>query len=152
MEFQTIQAHIAFEDGDEFKYLVLQRSDKLSFYPGLWQVITGTIERNETAYETTIRELKEETNLIPLKIWYLPYVTTYFVPKKNKVLSAPTFGILVHKNSEVVLSDEHQAYKWLDFYEAEKILALPGHKEAHMIFKDYILRQPANDIYYKLKT
>jgi len=44
------------------KVLVLQRSQRVNTYPGLWAGISGTIEGDETPTETAIREIMEESN------------------------------------------------------------------------------------------
>ena len=44
------------------KILITKRLNK-NFLPGLWEFPGGKIEKNETAIETIIREVKEETNL-----------------------------------------------------------------------------------------
>ena len=44
------------------KILITKRLNK-NFLPGLWEFPGGKIEKNETAIQTVIREVKEETNL-----------------------------------------------------------------------------------------
>ena len=44
------------------KILITKRLNK-NFLPGLWEFPGGKIEKNETAIETIVREVKEETNL-----------------------------------------------------------------------------------------
>ena len=44
------------------KILITKRLNK-NFLPGLWEFPGGKIEKNETAFQTIIREVKEETNL-----------------------------------------------------------------------------------------
>ena len=44
------------------KILITKRLNK-NFLPGLWEFPGGKIEKNETAIQTIIREVKEETNL-----------------------------------------------------------------------------------------
>jgi dihydroneopterin triphosphate diphosphatase len=143
-----IQVHIARfnENRSEHEYLVLKRAKNVIPYPGLWQVVTGNIEKNEKSIETAIREVYEETALKPNKIWILPYVTTFFNAYKDVVYMSPVFGILV-SNNKVRLSDEHSEYEWLDYQSCYNKLELPSHKEAHKIFRDHILDNDSNAIY-----
>lgn len=139
----TIQAHIAkIDKKGAIKFLVLQRSlDKLP-YPGLWQVVTGKIDKDETALNAAIREVKEETGLDPVNVWTLPYVSIYFNAVKDKIQSSPVFGFLVKNDVDVVISKEHQAFKWLSYSQSLKFLLLPSHKKGMKIFLDYVLKKP----------
>lgn len=43
----TIQAHIVRKNLDnQFEFLILKRSNYTNIYPGIWQVITGTFNRD----------------------------------------------------------------------------------------------------------
>jgi dihydroneopterin triphosphate diphosphatase len=137
----TVQVHIAafFEEFHDYKYLLLKRSRNEKVYPGIWQVITGTIETGELAVRTALRETEEEINCKPLKMWTLPYVTNYFNPKSDTINFAPVFGILINSEDLIVLSDEHEKYEWLHLDLALEKLALPSHREATKIFHEHIL-------------
>ena len=41
---------------------------KIKYMPGLWQMVTGKMKDGETAYQTALREIKEETTLKPDKV------------------------------------------------------------------------------------
>ena len=57
---RMVDCHIIYRDKNSIKYLLLKRSpDKV--YPNIWQCVTGKIEGDEKAYQTAIREVKEET-------------------------------------------------------------------------------------------
>ncbi len=111
----TVQVHIASfnEEFDFYKFLTLKRASNESVYPNIWQVVTGTIEANETAIQTALRETFEETGLMPIKLWAIPYLSQYYSWKKDTVNSSPVFGILVDSNCEIKLSNEHQSFEWL---------------------------------------
>ena len=47
------------------KYLLLRRSKSEKIYPDTWQIISGRIEKNETALQASLREMIEETSLRP---------------------------------------------------------------------------------------
>ena len=50
------------------EFLILKRN-KNKIYEHLCQGVAGKIEKNEVAWQTAIRELKEETGLDPLNIF-----------------------------------------------------------------------------------
>lgn len=141
-----IQVHMAAYDDEiqDYKFLVLQRASGLKVYPNIWQVITGTIEKGETALQTALREISEEIELIPNKIWTLPYLTTFFNAKKDTINASPVFAVLVDYVKTINISDEHQNYKWLNFQDCIDCLELPSHKQGTKIFLDYILNNKDN--------
>lgn len=145
----TIQLHIAawFEEIEDFKFLLLKRAEHLRVYPGIWQAITGTIEGNEMAVQTAVRELKEETGVEPLKFWTVPYMTSFFNPLKDAVNFSPVFGCLFDKSSEIRISSEHQDHGWFTLEEADKLLILPSHSKGNHVFNDYILKNTDNEYF-----
>lgn len=118
---RMIDCHIIYRDKNSIKYLLLKRSpDKV--YPNIWQCVTGKIEGDEKAYQTAIREVKEETRLDPVKMWTVEHVNLFFEADKNRMNLIPVFGIEVN-NLNIILSNEHSNYMWCDFNLAsEKIL------------------------------
>lgn len=62
-----IELHICRRTDDGFEFLLLKRADDAKIYPGIWQMITGTIESHEHTKDTLLRELEEETGLKPEK-------------------------------------------------------------------------------------
>jgi dATP pyrophosphohydrolase len=137
----TVQVHVAAYDSEsnDYKHLVLHRSEHEQVYPSIWQVITGTIELNETALECALREIKEEISLTPQSIWAIPYVTNYYSQKTDSIHSSPVFGIIVPFNSNIILSSEHQNFLWLSYSDCLEKLLLPSHKEGTKVFKNCIL-------------
>ncbi len=136
----SIQVHIVrFNPENKPEYLVIKRSDDSNLYPSLWQVITGWIDGNESAVQTAIREVFEETELNPLKMCTIPYVASFFNPTRDLVQFAPVFGMLVDFNKIVKLSKEHTEFKWFDFEKCLEILEFPTHKKGTEIFHNYIV-------------
>lgn len=136
-----IQLHIIFQSNknrsEEYEYLVLQRNNKTKIYPNIWQVITGTIEKGETAIQTAIRELKEETGLAPIKMWALPMLAQFYERYSDTVQFSPTFCVLVN-TKDVIISNEHIAYKWLNNQDCSDILTLPSHIQGTILLKEYL--------------
>jgi dATP pyrophosphohydrolase len=150
----TVQVHVAayFEEFNTYKFLVLKRSSKLKVYPGIWQVITGTIEQNETPIETAIRETNEEIGCKPDRIWTLPYITQFFNHYTNVIHFSPVFGVLIESTSEIKISEEHDKFTWLYLDTALEKLALPTHRDASKIFQEYILSKEDKSIFEIIYT
>ena len=110
------------------QFLILKRNkDKL--YEHLWQGVAGKIEKGEKAWQTAIRELKEETALNPKKMFVADHVSHFYETHVDRINLVPVFGIEVD-SKDVTLSDEHIDYKWLDFEEAFDTLIWNGQKQA----------------------
>lgn len=134
-----IEAHIFRESEKGIEFLLLKRSDGQP-YPGLWQMVTGKIKENEKAYQTAIREIKEETGLSPLQLWVAPTVNSFYEPKDEYICLLPVFAARVKAN-EIKLSDEHTDYQWVDKSTAQKLLAWEGQRKAVQIIEDYFLNE-----------
>ena len=134
-----IEAHIFRESKKGMEFLLLKRADD-QVYPGLWQMVTGKIKRNEKAYQTALREIKEETGLIPQQLWVAPTVNSYYEPKKEFICLIPVFAARV-KNLKLILSSEHVEYKWVNRKTAQKLLAWEGQRKSVRIIEDYFLNK-----------
>ena len=134
-----IEAHIFREKEGGIEFLLLKRSEGQP-YPNLWQMITGKIKENENAYQTALREIKEETGLTPLQLWVAPTVNSFYEPKDEYICLLPVFAARVESN-EIKLSDEHTEYKWVDKLTAQKLLAWEGQRKAVQIIEDYFLNE-----------
>ena len=120
-------------------YLMLKRSPG-KYYEHLWQGVAGKIEKGETAIQTVIRELNEETGMKPKKIFAADHIANFYDARNDRILMVPIFGIEV-VTSEVQLSDEHSDYKWVSFEEALNLLTWKGQKEGLRIVHDEITNE-----------
>ena len=134
-----IEAHIFRETENGIEFLLLKRADD-QVYPGLWQMVTGKIKENENAYETAIREIKEETGLIPIQLWVAPTVNSFYEPRNEYICLLPVFAARV-ESDQIKLSDEHTDYHWVDKTTAQKLLAWEGQRKAVQIIEDYFLNE-----------
>ena len=112
------------EDNPEF--LILKRN-KNKIYEHLWQGVAGKIEKGELAWQTAIRELKEETGLDPLNIFVADHVSRFYETNGDRTNLVPVFGIEV-VSKDVILSEEHVDFKWVNYTEAKNTLVWNGQK------------------------
>src|SRR5512145_446986 len=119
-----IQLHVYRQREGNTEYLVMQRADDEPVYPGLWQVVTGTMEEGERAAQAALRELQEETGLAPLSTVVLPYVASFYNLKTDAVNMVPVFASEVSPDAVVRLSHEHKDCKWVLYDEAIAMLPL----------------------------
>jgi dihydroneopterin triphosphate diphosphatase len=124
--------------GGETQYLLLQRADDKELYPGIWQIVTGSVKENERAERAALRELEEETGLKLKRFWTVPILDSYFDIQNDAVQMVPIFAAEIDAMLNVHLSHEHQRFEWLAYDEARERIAWPGQRKAIKIVHDYI--------------
>jgi dATP pyrophosphohydrolase len=132
-----IELHICFKDSKDYKFLLLKRAETSKIYPGIWQMITGTIESHENTKEALLRELNEETGLKPEKIYSIPRINTFYLAVSDKICMSPVFLAMVN-STDVKISAEHTEYKWTSYEEAAKIIHWPNQAESLEVIKKYL--------------
>ncbi len=126
------------------EFLVLKRSDDDKIYPGLWQIVSGGIERGEKAYEAAARETYEETGMVPKKLYNTPLTNTFYFFSDDSVNVSPVFAVEVDPGIAVKLSVEHKEFRWLEKEDAISLLVWPGQKEAvRSVYEYVILENPS---------
>ena len=119
-------------------YLLLKRHPG-NVYGHLWQGVAGKIEKQETAVDTVIRELKEETGLKPKRIFVVDHVSVFYQSYHDQIHLIPVFGVEVDSN-DVHLSEEHSEYQWMDFETARKNLSWKQQKKSITILNDMLVQ------------
>ncbi len=135
-----IEAHVFKRVNNKIKYLILKRSNN-QIYPGVWQMVTGTIRKNEKAFETVLREIKEETLIQPERLWVVPFVNSFYSWQKDSICMVPVFCAEVEQNAGVVLSEEHSEYRWVDAEEASELFAWDGQRKSLAVINEYLTKE-----------
>ncbi len=135
-----VEVHIFRETENAIEFLLLKRAED-QIYPAVWQMVSGKIKENEKAFETSLRELKEETNLTPLKMWIAPKVNSFYSSQTDSICLIPVFAVQVKKDSKVIISNEHSEYKWVTSDEAKRLLAWDGQRKAVDLIEEYFLNE-----------
>ena len=131
-----IEAHIFRKVEGHLEYLLMQRA-KDEIYPNIWQMVTGSVEQNEKAFQTAYREIQEETSLIPRRMWVVPNVNSFYLQSDDSINMVPVFVAEVDSDSQIVLSSEHTEYKWCKKEDAKKLLAWAGQRNSVDIISEY---------------
>lgn len=101
------------------KVLVAQRSADDDFLPGYWELVGGGVESGETLEESVVREVKEETGLTVNSVQR--YYDYSFINEKGWQRRATAFVCELTGDNNVVLSFEHQAFRWIKLEELDDL-------------------------------
>jgi len=111
----VLMASAAIIKKDSQELLVVKRSKEEKFLSGYWTGIGGKLEDNDLNIEEAVkREVKEEAGL-EVEILY-PLRVAEFTREDRPGTKAVEITYLCHstENEEIQLSDEHDAYKWVN--------------------------------------
>ena len=124
----SISAYLCKKDDDGGKFLLLERANR--YLHGTWQQISGKIVPRETAWQTALREIKEETGLTPYRFYSADFIERFYEPGQDVINLVPVFVGYVHDDARVRLSDEHSDYMWVSSAEAMEHLHFSQQKES----------------------
>jgi dihydroneopterin triphosphate diphosphatase len=137
---QYIECHILRRNGETWEFLLLRRAEG-EIYPGIWQMVTGGIEAGEVAYKAALREMKEETGLVPEKFYTLPMISSFYSPHSDTINFLPVFLAIAGSEQSVRISGEHSEFVWVSGEKAKELMIWEGQKKG----VDYILDNYVNN-------
>jgi dATP pyrophosphohydrolase len=102
----------------EIQFLQIHRSAATDEYQHSWQTVYGGIEtlptgQKETAVHAALRELHEETNLTPRRMWQVEYLESFYFMPHDYVLVMPVFAVEIDPMAPITLNPEHDAHRWI---------------------------------------
>ncbi|HDR05300.1 MAG TPA: NUDIX domain-containing protein [Candidatus Marinimicrobia bacterium] len=112
----------------ELRFLIMKRNDGLQ-YEGLFHCVHGKIEADEAAWQTALRELREETGLSAKAMWVADYSSQFYEASSDTFNLVPVFACEV-ESIDIKLSREHSQFEWLTVSEAKRRLAWQNHIQA----------------------
>lgn len=136
----SVSIFILKPDDGETKVLLLRRTGYLA---GLWCQIAGGIDAGEKAWQTAIREVREETGIALTEIWSADILEQFYEADKECITLVPVFVSTVPTGTTVTLNDEHDAYEWVTFEKANTMLSFPGQQKALAAVKaEFVDKEP----------
>ena len=136
-----VSAYVIRLTSEGARYLLIRRCGK--YLNGTWQMVTGGIEPGETASAAALREIREETGLIPSSLYVADAVETFYMQANDKITFAPVFVSFVEDAVVRLSPKEHDAYEWLTFEEAkERIVWAEQKRVITHIQHAFILNKP----------
>jgi 8-oxo-dGTP pyrophosphatase MutT (NUDIX family) len=115
--------------GDRLEVLVLRRSNG-GRNPGSWETVHGTIEPGETPVQAALRELHEETGLVPERFYNASRIEGFYLHAIDELAIIPAFAAIVAADAEPRLSNEHDACEWLRPADEARRFAWPRERRA----------------------
>ena len=146
----VIDSYVFRRTVDGLRFLMLKRA-KTKMYEHLWQGVAGKIEPGETAWQTAVRELKEETRLTSKRMFTADYVSRFYEAHKDRINLVPVFGIEVD-DENITLSEEHCEFRWITAAEAESLLVWRGQKEGLRTVNEMVLKNDDRMRWSEIKT
>lgn len=89
----------------------------------------GRIERGERPDLAALREISEETGLVPERLYSIT-VNPFYLVQTDSVELAIVFAAIIPVADAPALADEHDAWEWLSPAEAMRRLAWPRERDA----------------------
>ncbi len=125
----------------DHEVLLLRRTQSNA---GQWCQISGKIESGETASQAALREMKEETGLIPSRFYSADLCEQFYEIGRNSIWLAPIFVAYVEPEVTVTLNEEHSEYFWTSLGRAIELLPFPGQKSMLMHIRHWFVeREPS---------
>ncbi|MFM2400148.1 MAG: hypothetical protein RL341_2305 [Pseudomonadota bacterium] len=127
--------------GANVETLLLKRASRV--LEGRWTQVSGSIEPGESAWQAALRELHEETGLVPLAFYSSDSHEQFYEADRNVMTIAPVFVAMVATDAQVRLNHEHTDYVWCTPVEADKLLSFGGQRRIlRQIIEDFVMRVP----------
>ena len=124
----------------EYQVLLLRRTGTLR---GEWCQIAGGIEKGETAWQAAIRELAEETALIPQNFYSADICEQFYEADRDEVSVLPVFVAYVDESAEVVINHEHSEFCWVSFDNAVEMVPFAGQRHVlRHVEREFASRPP----------
>jgi len=112
------------------KFLVVQRSKKLNFYPGYWNGISGFLDDKRGLTEKVAEEIKEELGIPKSKIKNIRFGEIFDQEEPKYKKTWIVHPVLVEVKTDKVKTDwEARNYKWVTLQEIKRLNLLPGFDE-----------------------
>ena len=139
---RSVQVVVFAENQSVREYLLLRR---VATHGGFWQSVTGSLEGDETHQQAAIREVNEETGILAHtgELIALDLINTFEIAPQWRAKYAPgvthneevCFALRVQKRDIQLDRLEHDAYLWVDYDTATRMLYWESNKRAFAVMK-----------------
>jgi dATP pyrophosphohydrolase len=124
--------------------LLLRRNHTLI---GEWCQIAGGIEDGETAWQTALREVTEETGLVCQQLYSADVCEQFYEADRNAISMLPVFVGFVDAGADVTIDEEHREFRWVSFTEALTMVPFAGQRKVlRHVEAEFVQRSPSNHL------
>lgn len=127
----SIECYITRELENNSREVLLLHKPETRRHPAFWQPVTGGIENSEIPREACLREIREETGLILdySDVLDLHYNFQIKIDEDDLLIKKKLFMFhSTNKNFDIIISDEHNDYKWVKIEDVIKYLFWESNK------------------------
>ena len=135
----SIAAYICKVVNGESRFLIIRR--QASYLPDSWQMVSGRIEKGEKAWEAALREIREETGLVPDRFYSANNVEVFYEVNQNCINIVPVFIAFIDSDQPVRLSAEHREYKWVSAEESAAFVTFELHTQTMRMLEAKFVKQ-----------
>ena len=135
--------------GESYEFLQLKKTAK-PYMDENWGMPGGAIEHGEKPSDTALRELYEETCLIPIEFYLIDRVSSSYLEKMNAIIHGIPYCAIVPSDAKVIISNEHLDYRWIPIEQADNVLIWNTERDAMTEIKRTILNDGPAKIYLKI--
>lgn len=140
---KLIDLYVYQKEGGGISFLLLKRS-KDKIYSNQWRMIGGKVKKNELRWKAALRELNEETGLVPDLFWSVPTLNHFYEHKTDQIHLIPPFAAEISGESTVTLNSEHSDFVWVKSDAADQYIIWPEQKRiinciSNIVTNDQIL-------------
>jgi len=139
LDASVVEVYVFRRRARRVEFLALRRRPGGSL-PGVWQPVTGKLMRGEAAARAAVREVREETGLLPRRLWRLERVSAYYDPGKEAIRIVTTFAAELPARAPVRISREHTAHRFLTAREAARRFLWDSQGRGLAAVRDQVLR------------
>lgn len=139
----SIAAYVCRVVSGRGRYLVIRRSTP--YLKDTWQMVSGRVEPGETGWEAALREIEEETGLVPDRFYSANLLEQFYEPNQNCVNLVPVFAGFLDKDREVRLSWEHDAFEWIGVDDVDRYLLFENQRSSIRHIERRFVREAPNE-------
>jgi dATP pyrophosphohydrolase len=121
--------------------LLIRRS--AGYLESTWQMVSGKIEKGETAWQAALREIKEEVGVVPDRFYSADRMETFYEVSQNCINLIPIFVGFVDNNQSITISNEHTEHRWVSYDKVGDFMKFRHQMETcRWIFKQFVQKVP----------
>jgi dATP pyrophosphohydrolase len=115
--------------GTSHEFLQLRRIPE-DYLGGTWATVYGMMEAGETAFGAALREMKEESGLVPREFFRIGAAPSFYTDVNDTLWVVPSFCALVDRDVEIKMDHESDAYRWIDCSDVERAFMWPTDRQS----------------------